>query len=39
MYEMKNLQKLKKLNEHAPEAMKAFWDFDKALFSPAAIDS
>lgn len=38
MYEMKNLGKLKKLDEHTPEAMKAFWNFDKAVFAPGAID-
>jgi AhpD family alkylhydroperoxidase len=39
MYEMKNLQRLKQLNEGAPEAMKAFWAFDKAVFQPGTIDS
>lgn len=38
MYEMKNLRKLKKLDENTPEAMKAFWNFDKAAFAPGAID-
>jgi AhpD family alkylhydroperoxidase len=38
MYEMKNLQRLKYLNEGAPEAMKAFWTFDKAVFQPGTID-
>lgn len=38
MYELKNLQHLKRLNENAPEAMKAFWAFDKAAFNPGAID-
>jgi len=38
MYDMKNLSKLKRLDEHAPEAMKAFWTFDKATFAPGAID-
>lgn len=39
MYDMSNLSKLKRLDEHAPEAMKAFWAFDKATFEPGAIDS
>lgn len=38
MYEMKNLGKLKRLEENAPEAMKAFWSFDKAVFTPGAVD-
>jgi AhpD family alkylhydroperoxidase len=38
MFDMKNLTKLKKLEEHAPEVAKAFWAFDKAAFQPGAID-
>lgn len=38
MFEMKNLQHIKKLEEGAPDAMKAFWEFDKAAFTPGAID-
>ncbi len=38
MYNMANLAKLKHLNEHAPDGMKAFWAFDKAAFAPGAID-
>lgn len=38
MYEISNLRHLKKLNENAPEAMKAFWAFDKAAFEPGSID-
>jgi AhpD family alkylhydroperoxidase len=38
MYELKNLGKLKRLDENAPQAMKAFWSFDKAVFAPGAID-
>ena len=30
MYDMKNLGKLKRLDENNAEAMKAFWAFDKA---------
>ena len=37
MYEMKNLDKLKDLEANAPDAMKAFWAFDKAAMSPGAI--
>jgi AhpD family alkylhydroperoxidase len=39
MFDMKNLTKLKKLEENAPEAAKAFWAFDKAAFQPGAIDA
>jgi AhpD family alkylhydroperoxidase len=39
MFDMKNLTKLKKLDENAPEQMKAFWAFDKAAFQPGAIDA
>jgi AhpD family alkylhydroperoxidase len=38
MYDMKNLAKLKRLDDNAPEVMKAFWNFDKAAFQPGAID-
>ena len=37
MYDMKNLDKLKKLEAHAPEATKAFWAFDKAAWAEGAI--
>jgi AhpD family alkylhydroperoxidase len=37
MYAMKNLEKLKVLEANAPSAMKAFWDFDEAAFTPGAI--
>ena len=33
MFDMKNLARLKKLDENAPDAMKAFWAFDKAAFA------
>lgn len=36
---MSNLTKLKLLDENSPEAMKAFWAFDKAAFAPGAIDT
>ncbi|MDA3919118.1 MAG: carboxymuconolactone decarboxylase family protein [Salinisphaera sp.] len=38
MFDMKNLGQLKKLDDNAPDAMKAFWAFDKAAFAPGAID-
>lgn len=38
MFDMKNLGKLKRLDENAPETMKAFWSFDKAAFLPGTID-
>lgn len=37
MYDMKNLSKLKSLDANAPEAMKAFWAFDKAALADGAI--
>jgi AhpD family alkylhydroperoxidase len=37
MYEMKHLSKLKNLEAHAPEAMKAFVAFDKAALAEGAI--
>jgi AhpD family alkylhydroperoxidase len=39
MYNTSNLTKLKLLDENSPEAMKAFWAFDKAAFAPGAIDT
>lgn len=38
MFDMKNLSLLKKLDENAPDVMKAFWAFDKAAFKAGAID-
>jgi len=38
MYDISNLAKLTRLDEHATDAMKAFWPFDKAAFAPGAID-
>ena len=37
MYNMKNLAKLKLIDAGAPEAMKAFWAFDKAAMAAGAI--
>ena len=34
---MKNLRKLKSLEANAPEAIKAFWAFDKAAMAAGAI--
>ena len=39
MYDLKNLSKLKVLDANAPEAMKAFWAFDKAAMAAGAIPS
>jgi AhpD family alkylhydroperoxidase len=39
MYDMKNLGKLKKLDALAPDAMKAFWSFDKATFAEGALSA
>lgn len=38
MFDMKNLTRLKKLDENAPEPMKAFWAFDKEAFKEGSID-
>lgn len=37
MYDMKNLSQLKSLEANAPEAIKAFWAFDKAAMAAGAI--
>ncbi|WP_207003786.1 carboxymuconolactone decarboxylase family protein [Trinickia mobilis] len=37
MFDMKNLNRLKKLDENAPEAMKSFRAFDKAAFTEGAL--
>jgi AhpD family alkylhydroperoxidase len=37
MYHKENLTKIKKLNELAPELMKAFWAFDAAAVAEGAI--
>jgi AhpD family alkylhydroperoxidase len=37
MHDMKDLEKLKALDAHAPAAMKAFWAFDKAAMAAGAI--
>src|SRR5579863_2989125 len=37
MYDKKNLAQIKKLNELAPEVMKAFWAFDKLAVAEGAI--
>lgn len=37
MSDMKDLVHLKDLGKHAPEAMDAFWAFDKAAFAEGAL--
>lgn len=37
MFEMSNLNRLQKLEEHAPVGMAAFWAFDKAAFEEGAL--
>lgn len=37
MIDMKNLTHLKSMDENAPDAMKAFWAFDKAAFAEGAL--
>lgn len=39
MFDMKNLRRLKKLDENAPDAMTAFWAFDKAAFAEGALSA
>ena len=39
MFDMRNLTLLKKLDENAPETMKAFWAFDKEAFKAGGIDA
>ena len=39
MYDLKNLDKLQAIGAGAPEAIKAFWAFDKAAMSAGAIPS
>ncbi len=39
MHDMKNLGRLKKLDENATDAMKAFWAFDKAAFAEGALSA
>ena len=38
MFDMRNLIRLKKLDENAPDAMKAFWAFNEEAFKAGAID-
>jgi AhpD family alkylhydroperoxidase len=38
MYDMKNLAALKTMDKAAEAGMQAFWAFDKAAFSPGAVD-
>ncbi|MFI5382536.1 MAG: carboxymuconolactone decarboxylase family protein [Tepidisphaerales bacterium] len=37
MYDMKNLARLKNLEANAPDAIKAFWAFDKAAMAAGAV--
>ena len=37
MYDMKRLEKLQMLEAKAPEAVKAFWAFDKAALAGGAV--
>jgi len=39
MYDMKNLSTLKTMDSAAADGMKAFWAFDKAAFTPGALDA
>jgi AhpD family alkylhydroperoxidase len=38
MFDMKNLDQIKRLNEGAPDVMKAFWAFDKAAYTAGVLD-
>jgi AhpD family alkylhydroperoxidase len=37
MYDMKNLSKIKKLEENAPNAFETFFAFDKAALAPGTV--
>ncbi|MDY0883590.1 hypothetical protein ACFPL7_11585 [Dongia soli] len=37
MFDIKNLSRLKKLDESGPDSIKAFWVFDNAVFSEGAL--
>lgn len=37
MFDMKDLSRLKQLDQNAPEAMKRFWAFDQAVFAEGAL--
>lgn len=37
MYDMKNLSKIKKLEENAPNAFETFFAFDKAAMAPGTV--
>lgn len=39
MHDMDKLKNLKMLDAGAPDAMKAFWEFDKAVFKDGAISA
>lgn len=39
MFDMKDLARLKKLDENAPEAMKSFLAFDHAAFADGALSA
>ena len=39
MFDMKNLTRLKKLEENSPTAMQAFWEFDKEAFASGEISA
>jgi AhpD family alkylhydroperoxidase len=38
MFDMRNLTRMKKLDENAPDTMKAFWAFNEEAFKAGAID-
>jgi AhpD family alkylhydroperoxidase len=37
MFDMKNLSRLKTLDQNAPDAMKAFWAFNETAFADGAL--
>jgi AhpD family alkylhydroperoxidase len=39
MFDMKHLTRLRTLDAQAPEAMQAFWAFDKAAFAEGALSA
>jgi AhpD family alkylhydroperoxidase len=38
MFDMKNLARMKKLDENAPDVMKPYWAFNQELFKDGAIN-
>src|SRR5262249_47538022 len=37
MFDMKNLSRLEKMDENAPDSIRAFWAFSRAIFADGAL--